>query len=108
RRHLKLQRAYGAFWRTLFAQAVEAGAIRADLDLAVVRMPGLRALKWSGEWLRGGPRSGGRPLAGPRGAQLVGRVVPRRATVGRRDRGPRVDHDPGRARSYAGCSRTRA
>jgi TetR/AcrR family transcriptional regulator, cholesterol catabolism regulator len=57
RRHLELQRAYGAFWRTLFAQAVEAGAIRADLDLSVVRMLALGALNWSVEWYRDGLRS---------------------------------------------------
>src|SRR5262245_4256851 len=57
RRHLKLQRAYGAFWRALFTEAVDAGAIRADLDLSVVRMLALGALNWSVEWYRDGRRS---------------------------------------------------
>ena len=56
-RHLKRQRAYGAFWRRLFQQAAEAGAIRPDLDLSVVRMLALGALNWSVEWYRAGRRS---------------------------------------------------
>jgi len=56
-RHLKRQRAYGAFWRTLFQQAAKAGAIRADLDLSVVRMLALGALNWSVEWYRAGGRT---------------------------------------------------
>ncbi len=56
-RHLKRQRAYGAFWKRLFADAAEAGAIRADLDLSVVRMLTLGALNWSVEWYRDGKRS---------------------------------------------------
>jgi hypothetical protein len=56
-RHLKRQRAYGAFWRALFLQAAKAGAIRADLDLSVVRMLALGALNWSVEWYRPGRRS---------------------------------------------------
>jgi AcrR family transcriptional regulator len=56
-RHLKRQRAYGAFWRALFARAAAAGAIRADLDLSVVRMLALGALNWSVEWYRPGRRT---------------------------------------------------
>ena len=56
-RHLKRQRAYGAFWRALFDQAAAAGAIRADLDLSVVRMLALGALNWSVEWYRTGRRT---------------------------------------------------
>jgi AcrR family transcriptional regulator len=57
RRHLKRQREYGTFWRTLFARAAAAGAIRADLDLSVVRMLALGALNWSVEWYRAGRRT---------------------------------------------------
>jgi AcrR family transcriptional regulator len=56
-RHLKRQRAYGAFWRALFDQAAAAGAIRPDLDLSVVRMLALGALNWSVEWYRAGRRT---------------------------------------------------
>ena len=56
-RHLKRQRAYGAFWRTLFRQAAAAGAIRPDLDLSVARMLALGALNWSVEWYREGGRT---------------------------------------------------
>jgi AcrR family transcriptional regulator len=53
-RHLKRQRAYGGFWRDLFENAAASGAIRADLDLSVVRMLALGALNWSVEWYREG------------------------------------------------------
>jgi len=56
-RHLRRQRAYGAFWRTLFRAAAAAGAIRADLDLSVARMLALGALNWSVEWYRDGRRT---------------------------------------------------
>jgi AcrR family transcriptional regulator len=56
-RHLKRQRAYGAFWQALFREAADAGAIRPDLDLSVVRMLTLGALNWSVEWYREGRRS---------------------------------------------------
>jgi AcrR family transcriptional regulator len=57
RRHLKLQRAYGGFWRALFQGAADAGVIRADLDLAIIRMLTLGALNWSVEWYQEGRRS---------------------------------------------------
>lgn len=56
-RHLKRQRVYGAFWRRLFRRAADAGAIRADLDLSVLRMLALGAVNWSVEWYRPGRRS---------------------------------------------------
>jgi AcrR family transcriptional regulator len=49
-RHLVRQRRYGAYWRRLFEDAAEAGALRSDLDLSVVRMLTLGALNWSVEW----------------------------------------------------------
>jgi AcrR family transcriptional regulator len=56
-RHLKRQRAYGAFWRSLFEDAAASGVIRRDLDLSVVRMLALGALNWSVEWYREGGRA---------------------------------------------------
>jgi AcrR family transcriptional regulator len=58
-RQLTRQRAYGAFWRRLFEDAARAGAIRADLDLSVLRMLTLGALNWSVEWYREGGRTPG-------------------------------------------------
>ena len=58
-RHLKRQRAFGAFWRSLFEDAAAAGALRPDLDLSVVRMLALGALNWSVEWYRDGGRTPG-------------------------------------------------
>jgi TetR/AcrR family transcriptional regulator, cholesterol catabolism regulator len=49
-RHLVRQRRYGAYWRALFEDAANAGALRSDLDLSVVRMLALGALNWSVEW----------------------------------------------------------
>ncbi len=49
-RQLVDQRRYGALWRTLLADAAAAGAIRDDVNLAVVRMAILGALNWSVEW----------------------------------------------------------
>jgi TetR/AcrR family transcriptional regulator, cholesterol catabolism regulator len=58
-RHLKAHRAYGAFWDGLFRDAAEAGVIRSDCDLSVIRMLTLGALNWSVEWYREGRRSPG-------------------------------------------------
>jgi AcrR family transcriptional regulator len=56
-KHLRRQRVYGAFWKRLLRDAAAAGAVRADLDLSVVRMLALGALNWSVEWYRKGRRS---------------------------------------------------
>lgn len=56
RRHLKDQRAYGAYWRALFEAAQEAGELRGDVDLSVIRMLILGALNWSVEWYTPGGR----------------------------------------------------
>lgn len=56
-KHLRRQRAYGAFWDALLREAAAAGAVRADLDLSVTRMLALGALNWSVEWYRKGRRS---------------------------------------------------
>src|SRR5262245_3602952 len=89
-RHLKLQRAYGAFWRDLFEQAVDAGAIRADLDLSVVRMLALGALNWSVEWYRDGRRSVGEIAAHASTMILDGLTArsPARSRATRRRRRP--------------------
>lgn len=52
RRHLKQQRAYGAYWRGLLESAQEAGELRSDVDTSVIRMLILGALNWSVEWYR--------------------------------------------------------
>ena len=54
RRHLLRQRRYGRFWRGLLELARDAGEIRADLDLSVVRMLLLGSINWSAEWYRPG------------------------------------------------------
>ena len=56
-RHLKRQREYGDYWRTLFQEAAKSGALRPGLDLSVLRMLTLGALNWSVEWYRDGKRS---------------------------------------------------
>jgi AcrR family transcriptional regulator len=75
-RHLKRQRAYGAFWRTLFRQAAAAGAIRPDVDLSVARMLALGALNWSVEWYRAGRRTPGE-IAAHAATMILDGVTPR-------------------------------
>lgn len=55
--HLKRQREYGNYWRSLLTGARDAGEIRDDLDLSVVRMLLLGSLNWSVEWHRKGQLS---------------------------------------------------
>ena len=40
------------FWRTLFADATEAKAIRPTFDLGIVRMTLIGSLDWAVEWVR--------------------------------------------------------
>jgi AcrR family transcriptional regulator len=85
-RHLKRQRAYGAFWRTLFRQAAAAGAIRPDVDLSVARMLALGALNWSVEWYRDGRRTPGE-IAAHAATMILDGITPRpgsRASQARR------------------------
>ncbi|HJQ59787.1 MAG TPA: TetR/AcrR family transcriptional regulator [Vineibacter sp.] len=56
-RQIRLHRAYGGFWRQLLEEARRAGAIRRDIDLAVLRLQILGAMNWSVEWYRPGKRS---------------------------------------------------
>jgi AcrR family transcriptional regulator len=51
------QRAYGALWRSLLEAAREAGAIRADVDLSIVRMALMGALNWAADWYKPGRMS---------------------------------------------------
>ncbi len=53
-RLLTEQRAYGAFWQSLLVAARKAGAIRADVDLSVVRMSIVGALNWAADWYKPG------------------------------------------------------
>ena len=48
------QRAYGALWRALLVEARDAGAIRADVDLSIVRMAIMGALNWAADWYKPG------------------------------------------------------
>ena len=48
------QRAYGALWRSLLVAARKGGAIRADVDLSVVRMSIMGALNWAADWYKPG------------------------------------------------------
>jgi AcrR family transcriptional regulator len=75
-RHLKRQRTYGAFWRGLFRDAAAAGAIRADLDLSVLRMLALGALNWSVEWYREGRRTPGE-IAAHAATMILDGITPR-------------------------------
>jgi AcrR family transcriptional regulator len=77
-RHLRRQRAYGAFWKSLFRDAAAVGAIRADLDLSVARMLALGALNWSVEWYREGHRSPSE-IAAHAATMILEGITPRHA-----------------------------
>jgi len=49
-RHLRKQRSFGRYYAELFAVARDAGLIRPEFDLSVLRMLLLGALNWSPEW----------------------------------------------------------
>lgn len=49
-RHLATRISYGDYWQSLLQAAQEAGAIRADANLSVVRMLLLGTLNWTAEW----------------------------------------------------------
>jgi AcrR family transcriptional regulator len=46
----RTQRTVGAYWNDLLVEAQQAGAIRADLNLSVLRMLILGSLNWVAEW----------------------------------------------------------
>ncbi len=50
RRHYVARRAFADWWDRFFAQAVQEGALRADLNISVVRVFVVAALNWTVEW----------------------------------------------------------
>ena len=54
--HAPIRRKYSDLWRTMLDKAAAAGELRADLDLAVLRMVLLGSVTWSTEWYRPGAR----------------------------------------------------
>jgi AcrR family transcriptional regulator len=56
RRHLVDQRRFGAYLGKLLEAAQEAGEIRTDVDLSVIRMLIFGALNWTVEWYQPGGR----------------------------------------------------
>lgn len=50
RRHFQVQESYGAYWGDLFDAARDAGEIRDDIDLLVVRMLIIKALNGTADW----------------------------------------------------------
>lgn len=49
-RQKKEDRAYGRIWQGLFADAIDAGQIRSELDPRMARMLVMGALNWAAEW----------------------------------------------------------
>ncbi len=49
-RQKKEEAAYGRIWRSLFADAIAGGEIRADLDAQYARLLVMGALNWAAEW----------------------------------------------------------
>jgi len=50
--HRKDQRAYGDYWRGLFAAARGTGEIKGDVDVFVAQMLAFGAMNWTSEWYR--------------------------------------------------------
>ncbi|MET0211091.1 MAG: TetR/AcrR family transcriptional regulator [Burkholderiaceae bacterium] len=49
-KHRIVRRAYADYWDTLLEQAMESGELRADANLAVIRLFLIGALNWTVEW----------------------------------------------------------
>jgi len=49
-----LRNAYGEYWRELLAAAQQAGALRADVNLSLLRMFLFGAMNWTLEWVKPG------------------------------------------------------
>ncbi len=54
RAHRKDQRAYGDYWRDLFASAQGAGEIDGEVDVFAAQMLAFGAMNWTSEWYRDG------------------------------------------------------
>jgi AcrR family transcriptional regulator len=63
KRHLRDQRKFGAYLGKLLEAARDAGEIRSDLDLSVVRMLVFGALNWTVEWYEPGGRVSAEEIA---------------------------------------------
>jgi AcrR family transcriptional regulator len=61
-RNQKLRRAYANYWNALLSEARDAGEIRRDTDLSLVRLLLISALNWTVEWY-GSERGPVEPLA---------------------------------------------
>lgn len=53
-RQMGLRNAYGEYWRELLAAAQQAGALRADVNLSLLRMFLFGAMNWTLEWVKPG------------------------------------------------------
>ena len=53
-RQLGLRNAYGEYWRELLIAAQEAGVLRKDINLSLLRMYLFGAMNWSLEWVKPG------------------------------------------------------
>jgi len=49
-RHLRIREEYGDYWRQLLENAQDAGEIRPEADLSLIRMLLLGAMNWATEW----------------------------------------------------------
>lgn len=53
-RQIMLRNAYGEYWRELLNDAKEAGELRGDVNLSLLRMYVYGAMNWSLEWVKPG------------------------------------------------------
>jgi AcrR family transcriptional regulator len=80
----KTQRQVGSFWNDLLVDAQNAGVLRADLDLSVVRMLLLGALNWAVEWYKPSRRLTVADLAQQASAMVLEGIMVQPATSCRR------------------------
>jgi AcrR family transcriptional regulator len=78
RRLQRNQRRVGTYWAGLLQAAQDAGAIRADLDLSVLRMLILGALNWAVEWYQPSRRLSVDELARTASAMVLDGITQRR------------------------------
>lgn len=74
-RQLVRQRDYGTLWKQLLSAAQDAGAIRKNLDLSVVRMATMGALNWAADWYAPG-RMTPSEIARDISAMILGGLAP--------------------------------
>lgn len=102
KRHLVDQRQLGAYMQQLLEAARQAGEIRADVDLSVIRMLVFGALNWAVEWHQPGGRVTADEVANEFLAMILEGLAttPQKDGSARRNGAHRKNAPPGNGRPY--------